>query len=213
MKLEAHDETPLRWPDGQEHTLIDRRRAMRVWQRPLKFYRERLLRQLEKMGVSEALVSYNPPPSDRLDPGVCVYFSKPMKEDYSWQSALGIDNPAPTIQQINEAFRAKAMVHHPDRVVATGGDVKLYYQMDEHRKRAIAWVEGTHRREHEYCIPCDRFHEPRWNVMGVYKILAALSVLDDLGSPGALERSFRGFRTALPAHAGEWKDVDKAVNA
>jgi hypothetical protein len=201
VKIRMSEQSPLRWADGQERTLIDRRVAKNGWKKTFRQYLDRLAQQLEKLKIEEATVSFNAAPMDRQDPGVALYFSKPRKDDYSWQVALGIDSPMPTLDQINSAFKQKAMIHHPDRVAAgSGGDPKLYSQFDEHRKKAVAWVKGT-QGEREYVIAVDRCTEPRWNLEAIRRILMAVAVMDEYGNPGTLERTFKGFRVALPAHA------------
>ena len=202
MKLEVEDQIPLKWPDGQDRTLIDRRKSKAAWKKTFLQYKTRLVRQLETLGMASAMVSYNAAPMDRQDPGVVLYFSTPQKEDYSWQAALGITTPMPTEEQIDSAFRAKAMKHHPDKVAGgSGGDPKLYYQYDAHRTKAKAWIRGTYRQEKEYAIAVDRCTEPRWNLEAIRRILMAVTVMDEYGNPGTLERTFKGFRVALPAHA------------
>jgi hypothetical protein len=209
MKKEKHtvkltEEVPLKWPHGQEHTLLDRREYRNAWKKTFLQYRQRLADQLAKLGVEEAMISYNPSPSDRKDPGVALYFAKPEAEDYSWQMALGIDKSDPTEKEINDAFKAKSKMHHPDMVAAgSGGDVKLYQILDDHKRRALAWVRGTV--AHDFCIAVDRCVEPRWNLEAIRRILIAVSTMEEYGNPGTLDRTFRGFKTALPAHASEEK--------
>lgn len=211
LKIHLSEQTPLKWPDGQERTLIDRRQERKAWKKTFRQYGERLALQLQKLGVSSATISFNSSPNDRIDPGVALYFSKPKKQDSSWQVALGIDNPMPTIEQINDAFKAKAVRHHPDSdFVRRGeGDPKLWYQYDQHRRNAIAFVQG--KAVTEYAIAVDRCTETRWNLEAIRRILIAVSVMDEFGNPGTLERTFRGFRVALPTQASsEVRDVNKA---
>ena len=52
------------------------------------------------------------------DVGVAVYFDRAVKPDFSWQEALEIHEPAPSESRIQDAFKRKAMIYHPDR----GGD-------------------------------------------------------------------------------------------
>jgi hypothetical protein len=40
------------------------------------------------------------------DVGVAVYFSRQLKEDFSWQDALGITDPYPTEEQIHRRVPA-----------------------------------------------------------------------------------------------------------
>lgn len=212
--IRLSEQTPLKWPDGQERTLIDRRVPRNGWKKTFKQYADRLVQQLKKLGVEDATVCFNPSPSDRIDPGVAVYFSTPQKQDFSWQVALGIDSPMPTIEQIDDAFKAKAKKHHPDVAQQTGGDPKFYYQFDQHRQNAVAWIRGTARKE--YVIAVDRCTEPRWNLEAIRRILIAVSTMDEYGNPGTLERTFRGFKVALPQHASSSEvkpDVFETVSA
>jgi len=210
-KLRVSEQSPVKWAEGWDRTPIGERREMKAWKKPFIYYRDALLQQLERLGASEVVISYNQADEARRDPGVTVYFSRPLKEDYSWQMGLGIDNPAPTLQEIDDAYRRKAAVNHPDR----GGDVEIFKKLGQYRIQARAWVMNKTRTDHEYALPCDRFKEPRWNLNALRLGIAALRRLEEYGLPGMLERTFRGFRVALPAQASsqEEANVDKAVNA
>jgi len=202
LDVKVEDRRPLKWPDGQVRTLIDRRARRPAWKKTFLQYRDRLVQQLGRLGISEALITYNPSPSDEQDPGVAVYFSKPRARDFSWQVGLGIDSPMPTVEQIDRAFHAKALKHHPDKVAGgSGGDIKLYYQYDAYKRQALDWVQGRQKTEHEYVMACDRCTEPKWNLEAVRRMLMAVAVMDEFGNPGTLERTFKGFKTALPVHA------------
>ena len=208
-KIRISEQSTLKWADGWNRTAIADRKAKPVWRKPFSFYREALISELAKIGAIEALLTFNTDPlAVKRDPGVTIYFSKPIKEDFGWQLGLGIDNPVPTLEQIDDAYKRKAMQTHPDR----GGDIEVFKKLGEYRVKAIAWVKGTH--DHEYALPCDRFSEPRWNLNALRLGLASLRRLEEFGLPGMLDRTFRGFRVALPAKAsGEESHVDKAVNA
>lgn len=202
--------SPLKWAEGWNRVPISERKPKPVWKKPFNYYREALVAELSKVGAGEAMISFNEGEDARRDPGVTIYFSKPLAEDFGWQMALGIDNPAPTLEEIDSAYRKRAAVNHPDR----GGDVQVYIALGKHREQARAWVLNTHRKEHEYALPCDRFTEPRWNLNALRLGLAALRKLEEYGLPGMLERTFRGFRVQLAEHASsEAGHVDKAVNA
>jgi len=203
MAIEVVENHQLKWPEGWERTPIGSRKSQASWKKPFRGYRDSLVKELGRIGVTETLICYNLSPNDRLDPGVAVYFSKAVKEDYSWQVALGIDSPAPTLAEIDEAFRRKAMQHHPDR----GGDVEIFRSLAKHRDQAKAWILGTHRTEHEFVIPCDRFDEVRLNLNAVRLAMAAFRQLERVGVPAILERTFRGFKTALPAYEGKHEPV------
>jgi hypothetical protein len=207
LKIKASVQNPLRWPEGQERTLISQQTSRNAWKKSFAEYRHKILERLEIFGVSEVVFSYNLAPSDRQDPGVAMYFAKPRKEDYTWQAALGIDKPMPTKEEIEIAFKSKALKHHPDEVGrGSGGDVKLWYMFKEHKDRAIAWVTGSYVNEGEYAIAVDRCKETQWNLRAIWEILKAVAVMDEFGNPGTLERTFRGFKTALPAKASTAKE-------
>lgn len=167
------------------------------------------------MGATEVLLSYNDAIDEaRRDCGVAVYFSRTKTDQFSWQDTLGIDDPAPTVADVEKAFREKAMDHHPDRIAATGkGDPEIFDKMLKAKNAAIAWIKGTHTAEHEYVIATDRFDEVRLNIQSLKLIVAALRQLDRLGDPRVLELSFRGFRTALPAHASTSEVASEPVSA
>jgi hypothetical protein len=193
-EIKVEEKSPLKWAKGWTRTPLTDRRSMRAWKRPLAYYRDALIDQLRKVGATEVLITFNSSDDARRDPGVTVYFSKPSKEDFSWQLALGIDSPLPTLVEIDEAFRKKAAQYHPDR---PSGDVEIFRALGQHRDRAKAWVMDTARKEHEFALPCDRFIEPRWNLNALRLGIAALRRLEEYGLPGMLERSFKGFQTAI----------------
>jgi hypothetical protein len=197
-KLEVNEEIPLKWPDGWERTRIDLRKSQAGWKKQFKLYRESLSKELERLGAESAVISRNGPDRERLDPGIAVYFSKELKQDFTWQSALNLNSPAPTLDEIDAAYRAMAMKHHPDR----GGDVEVFRALTKHRDQARAWVLGTHQHEHQYVIACDKFNEARLNLAAIRLAIAALRQLDRVGVSSILERTFRGFRTQIAAHAG-----------
>jgi hypothetical protein len=208
-KTRVSEQSPLKWADGWSRLPIGDRKEMKPWKKPFSYYKEALIQQLSRLGAEEIVISFNTGDDARRDPGVTVYFSKPIKEDFGWQMALGIDNPAPTLAEIDEAYKKKAMQHHPDR----GGDLEIFKRLGQHRVQAKAWVMNKQRSDHEYALPCDRFTEPRWNLNALRLGVAALRRLEEYGLPGMLERTFRGFRVQIAQHATGGEDVNKAVNA
>lgn len=188
--------SPLKWPEGWERTRIPDRKHQTAWKKPFRAYSESVIKELARMGVTASLISYNRA-NERQDPGVAVYFSRQKSGNFGWQDAFGIDSPLPTLAEIDEAFKRLALPYHPDR----GGDEEIFKKYNEHRRNAIAWVNGTHQAEHEYVIACDKYTEPRWNLAALRQAFAAIRVLDRVGVSSVLERTFQGFRTALPARA------------
>ena len=199
--LETKVKVPLDWPTGWSRTLIDHRKRQASWKRPLSFYRDAVIKELERIGVSAATISYNESFKERIDPGVAVWFSVKPAEDFSWQTGLGLDNPAPTIEEIDAAYRAKIGKHHPDRIAGgSGGDLAMYQRLVDWRKQARAWVQGTNALALDNCIPCDRFIETRQNLAAIRMALAAFRQLERVGIPAILERVMdRAFKAALPA--------------
>lgn len=185
----------LKWPDGWSRTRIQDRKTQSAWKKNFSGYREALVKELGLMGATSILISRSN--NERLDPGVAVWFSL-KKEDFSWQEGLGIDTPAPTLDEIESAYREKAIKHHPDR----GGDIEIFKKLGEYRKHARAWVTGTHDQQHEYVVPCDKFTESRLNLAALRLAFAAFRSLERVGVPAILERTLNlAFKTALPVHA------------
>src|SRR6266568_4769006 len=94
--IEVRDETPLKWPEGWGRTLIEHRKSRGAWKKQLSVYRTAVLKELELIGASAATITYNEPSKQRVDPGVTVWFSLKAPDNFSWQSGLHLDNPAPT---------------------------------------------------------------------------------------------------------------------
>jgi hypothetical protein len=198
--MEVTEKNPLKWPEGWERTRIQDRKAAGGWKRSFKDYKSSLVKELGRMGATEIMVSYNLAPDDRRDCGVAVWFSKTTNEDYSWQDALGLYTPLPSIDEINSAYRNLAKKVHPDGPTP---DIPTFQTLTKHRDNAINWIKGTERHEHEYAIPCDRFNDTRLNLAALVSAVNAFRRLERVGAPAILERSFRGFKTALPAHTEE----------
>jgi len=180
--MEHHETQPLKWPDGWMRTRIQDRKSQSQWKRPQKFYLEALWKELERLGVTTTILSSNG--QDTRDPGVAVYFSR-KKEDYSWQDALGLQGIVPTLDQIDSAYRQKALQYHPDR---PGGDVKMFAALTEHRDRAKDWVLGKHRTDHDHVIACDVFAEVRLNIAAIKMTLQALRTIERCGASSVLDR-------------------------
>lgn len=205
-KLRVTDQSPLKWAEGWSRLLIGDRKEMKAWKKPFAYYKEALIQQMTRLGAEEVVISFNTGDDARRDPGVTVYFSKPLKEDFAWQMGLGIDNPAPTLAEIDNAYRKKAGDYHPDRHPDDPTKLEIFKKLGQYRQQARAWVTNRQRTDHEYALPCDRFTEPRWNLNALRLGIAALRRLEEYGLPGMLERTFRGFRVALTAHVSEEKD-------
>jgi hypothetical protein len=203
-KIEVSDESPLRWPDGWPHTFIEKRVARAAWKKPMADYRKSLTLELERLGVTAASISFNVGHAASIDPGVAVWFSVKAKNDFGWQAGLHLDNPAPSSDEIAKAFRELAKKHHPEAVAnGSGGDIEYFYKLDTWRKQANAWIRGESLFvRHENCIPCDVFHEVKWNIAGIRLALSYFRGLERLGQPAIVERIMdHTFRASLPVKA------------
>jgi hypothetical protein len=191
-KVDVHEESNLRWPDGWERTRVNAWQKRGAWNKSREAYRKALVDELGRMGAVSVLITKAD--NERTDPGVAVWFSM-EKDARDWQGVLGIDSPAPTIGQIDDAFRGKAMLNHPDR----GGDIAVYQKLVEARGAAKAWVLGTHDQSHEFVMAIDQFNETRLNMAALRLAIANLRSLKRLGMPTILERTLnKAFKAALP---------------
>lgn len=175
---------------------------MSSWKKTANQYRDALVTELERMKSPVSIISSNVPLNLRgamtpgvepRDVGVAVYFSKPVKEDFSWQVALGLSDPYPTEEQVQSAYRRLANQHHPDR----GGDVAMFQAVTRHRDNALRWLNRNNQSP-DYVIACDQFREVRLNMAAIVMTIKAIRQIERCGTSSLLERAFRGF-AALPA--------------
>lgn len=197
--IEVHEEVGLRWPEGWERTRVDRWKTNASWKKSRTQYTEALIKELTAMGAQSVLITRSS--NERLDPGVAVWFSM-AKDNRDWQDLLGIDSPAPTLDEIDHAFRKRAMPHHPDRIAndpGGDGDIAIWQKLKDARDAAKAWVLGTHDKRHEFVMALDLFNEQRLNLAGLRLAFANLRSLKRLGMPSILERTLnKAFKAALP---------------
>ena len=196
---------PLSWPEGWPRTRPQDQRGMPSWKRTANQYREELAKELDRVKATVAVISTNVPLSVRgqltqgvepRDVGVAIYFSKPSKEDFRWQDALGIHAPAPSEEQIQTAYRRLIVPHHPDR----GGDIEMFRALTQHRDNALRWINRSTAAP-DHVIACDLFREVRLNLAAIAFTLKAIRQIERCGTSSMLERSFKGF-LALAADAG-----------
>jgi hypothetical protein len=204
MSIEHKDLVPLKWPSGWSRTLIGERKDRSVWKKSVSAYRDQVLKELGRVGASAVTISRNDPSKERIDPGVAVWFSLKPAEDFSWQTGLHLDSPAPTLAEIDEAFRVLAMKHHPDK----GGDIEMFKRIRDYRDKAKAWVLGTNTTPLDNCIPCDRFVTQQQNLAAIRLALGAFRQLERVGIPAILERVMdRAFKAALPGAEPKREEV------
>jgi hypothetical protein len=207
MAIAKQEAYPLSWPQDWPRTRPQDQRKMSSWKRTANQYRENLIDELTRLKSPTAIISTNVPLNLRggletrgvepRDVGVAVYFSREKSEDFTWQDALGIHDPAPTDQQINDAFKRLAAQYHPDR----GGDIEMFHALAKHRDNALRWANRATARP-DYVIACDQFQEVRLNMCAIVLTIKAIRQIERCGTSSLLERAFKGF-SALPAYAGE----------
>lgn len=191
-KLDVVHDSEMKWPAGWDRTRIQDRKTQASWKGTFTKYADAAAKELGLLGATSVLISVSK--NERLDPGVAIWFSR-KKQDYSWQEALGLDTPAPTLVQIDDAFRTLSRKYHPDN--PDGGDIEMFKKLGEHRRNARDWVTGAHDHEHDYVLASDRYTEVRHNVAALRKAFAAFRALESVGVPAILERSLDRFKQAL----------------
>ena len=195
-KSDVVEELNLRWPDGMERTRIKDRVDQKAWKKTRLEYHNAMVKELDTMGATKVLVSRSA--DERTDPGVAVWFSL-KKEDFSWQQTLGLDNPAPTLAEIDETFRERAKKCHPD--APGGGDPALFKLINEARLQAKAWIAGTHDHQHEYVMAIDQYKEQRWNLQALKLAFFYIRGLERVGAPAILTQTLGAFRAKLTGGA------------
>lgn len=179
---------------------------MSSWKGTANKYRDALITELERMKSPSSVISSNIPLNLRSqmtpgveprDVGVAVYFSRQMKEDYTWADILMIRDPiAATEQQVQDAFRSLAQRYHPDR----GGDIAMFQKVTHARDNALRWINRKENQAHDYVIACDQFREVRLNMAAIVMTIKAIRQIERCGTSSLLERAFKGF-AALPENA------------
>jgi DnaJ domain len=207
MTSEKKEAYPLHWPKDWPRTRLADQRTMSSWKRPANDYREELAKELDRIKAPVAIISTNVPLNVRgqmtrgvepRDVGVAIYFSRPVKENFSWQDALGLQTPAPSDEEINTAYRKLAAKYHPDQL--GGGDREMFLALTRHRENALRWANRS-TAEPEHAIACDTFKEVRLNLAAIVFTLKAMRQIERCGTSRMLERAFKGF-LALASDAG-----------
>ena len=191
-----HESYPLRWPEGWPRTMLRERESKKQWKKTELQSIADLDVELKRFGVLSATLTRKDPKDFRTatDPSVAVYFSRQREDDFSWQAALGINNPAPTLDEIENAFRALAKKHHTDK---PGGDLEMMIALNRHRESAVAYVNRLSGVSHDFVIACDKYNESRWNIFAISNTVYSLRQMERDGTSRLLERALTGF-AALP---------------
>ena len=201
---------PLSWPDGWVRTRPEQREARVVWKGTFGRYRGELLDELRILGARDLVVStdiplnksnslpregFNPP-----DPGVAVYFHR-GQSTFAWRDVLSL-GPLSSLEELERKFRELSKRYYPD--VAGTGDAEMFRQIVKAREAGRDAILGIKRPEgHAYVLACDKFREVRLNIHAIALTVNSLRQIERCGASSMLERAFRGFQAALPAHAGE----------
>jgi len=192
--------TPLNWPERQPRTRVPDQKDHRQWKKTLRQYCDALETEMKRFGITSLTITANIPLDAHgnfaldhkpRDPGVAVYFSRKIKEDWSWQDELGIQNPYPTVSEIQSAYHAKTKLYHPD--TGSQKDVEMFLRVTKARDQAVALVNKTETASHEYVMPCDLFREVRWNIEAIRKTMQSFRTIEACGGNSMLEGAFRGF--------------------
>ena len=181
----------LRWPEGQKRTRINQREKRGQWKKPLSHYLKELEVELAKIKAVGVVVTGDVE-AQKIDPGVAVYFSLPPAEaSGDWQDILGIDNPKPSVAEIDARFKELRIRYSPDNLQT--GNLDYYLKCEAAMREAKSWATGNFGKKHERAIACDRYGEVRLNVKAIQVTIAALRRVEESGAPGFLERAFAGF--------------------
>lgn len=191
---------PLQWPAGWKRTLLDNRITRPAWKKTERQVIEALEVELKRFGVLSVTLTRKDPQDFRSapDPSVAIWFSRKHEDDFSWQQALGIEDPAPTDDEVNAAYRKLVPKNHTD----LGGDLEMFLALTKHRNNALAYIGRLSGQAHEMSIGCDAFKEARWNINAIRNTIHSLRQMERDGTTALLEQAMKGF-TAIPEHAGQ----------
>lgn len=190
---------PLAWPEGWPRTRLQDREERKGWKKTEKQSIEALELELRRFGAVAPVLTRKDPKdyTTASEPSVALWFSRKREEDYSWQQALGIENPSPTIAEIELAFKRVAAKYHTDK----GGDLETYLAYDKHKRNAIAYVNRMSGKSPDYVIACDKYKRSEWNVNAIRMTIHSLRQMERDGTSRLLERAMHGF-AALPQETG-----------
>ncbi|MGA3168349.1 MAG: hypothetical protein ABSF14_19785 [Terriglobia bacterium] len=191
---------PLLWPQGWPRTRIADREARAAWKKTERQSIEALELELKRFAVLSATLTRKDPSDFRgpSDPSISVSFSRKREDDFSWQDALGIHDPAPSLEEITAIYRKLVAPHHPDQ----GGDPEMFRALTTHKNNALAYVNRLSGQTYEYAIACDKFKEARWNITAIRLTVHSLRQIERDGTSALLQQAMKGF-AAIAEHAGQ----------
>lgn len=205
---------PLCWPDGWVRTRPQNRRFNNPWKKGSGAYRDELIDELERLGAIELVISTNVPLTIRglpradfspPDPGVAVFFKRKPRNDFQWQDVLELQGQI-TFDHVESQFKKLAKKYHTD--IPGTGDPEMIRLLLHSRNAAHDYVLGRNQEGHNYSLACDVFREVRLNLHAIGLTVEAMRQMERCGASTMLERAFRGFQAALPAHASSELKAD-----
>lgn len=184
---------PLVWPQGWPRVQPEHQIQQKGWKKPMTFYQKRLEEELTRMGATSFVLTFNDDTS--RDSGVCVWWARKRKEDFSWRSTLEITVAYPTLADVSAAYRKLAQKYHTDNL--STGDLEIFHKISEARVRAEEWVNQKTGASLDFALAADKFTERRLNVASLAFSVRHMRGIEKCGTSAIMERSFGGF-AALP---------------
>lgn len=193
--MDMNERQPLVWPKQKVRTRPVDQKHNGAWKKTWNHYLVMLDRELKRMGATRYVVTYNDPAQSR-DPGVAVWFDRKGSDDSRWQDILGMDNPYPTVEEIDATYKRKVKPVHPD--LNPGIDPTAYINLTQAREQAIKFVRGTEELPKGFVIPSDYWKEARQNLYAIVGTLQSIRRIERLGSTQLSEGALQGFAGVLP---------------
>lgn len=211
------ERSPLVWPMHKPRTRPQDQKQNNSWKKTWSQYMEMLDKELHRMGVTRYVVTWN---SAQLtnqvvntrDPGVAVWFDRKGGDDFKWQDILGIENPWPTVSEIDAAYKRRVGPLHPDRHLNEPEfDTTPYVELTKAREYAIKFVRGTTELPKGFVIPSDQWKEPRQNLYAIIGTIQSLRRIERLGATQLFEGSLVGFAGVLAETVSQSKATINVV--
>lgn len=196
---------PLQWPEGWPRTRPQDRKERTAWKKNDRQSTDALELELKRFGVISSTISRKDPSDFRgaADPSISLHFSRHRTEDFSWQDALDIHNPAPETEEIESAWRRLAAKYHPDNKQT--GDVEMFRALTVHANNARAYINRLSGKAYDYVIACDTYTQPKWNINAIKQTIHSLRQMERDGTSALLQQAMKGFQAQIgagePIHA------------